>query len=66
MSRAEAYSNVSLNETVIKFELDDKRGGGGNTELVIICDFINPIKDRNDVERYNNDRPKLSMKFYRI
>ena len=56
MTRAEAYSNVSLNETVIKFELDDKRGGGGNTELVIICDFINPIKDRHDVDQYNNDR----------
>ena len=54
MSRAEAYSNVSLNETVIKFELDDKRGGGGNTELVIICDFINPIYDW-----YNNDRSQI-------
>ena len=59
MTRAEAYSNVSLNETVIKFELDDKRGGGGNTELVIICDFINPIKDSNDVDRYNNDRSQI-------
>ena len=63
MSRAEAYTNVSLNETVIKFELDDKRGGGGNTELVIICDFINPIKYREVVahvdQYYNNDRSQI-------
>ena len=56
MARAEAYSNISLNETVIKFELDDKRGGGGNNELIIISDIINPIQTKNNDNEYNNDR----------
>ena len=42
MSKAEAYSNISLNETVVKFELDYNYKGSSNGELIIIADLINP------------------------
>ena len=53
MSKAEAYSNISLNETVVKFELDYK--GSSNGELIIIADLINPF----DKYYYHDDRIQI-------
>ena len=53
MSKAEAYSNISLNETVVKFELDYK--GSSNGELIIIADLINPF----DNYHYHDDRIQI-------
>ena len=53
MSKAEAYSNISLNETVVKFELDYK--GSSNGELIIIADLINPFYEYY----YHDDRIQI-------
>ena len=52
MNKAEAYSNISLNETVVKFEIDYK--GSTNSELIIIADIINPFTYGNYL--YNTHR----------
>ena len=55
MSKAEAYSNISLNETVVKFELDYK--GSSNGELIIIADLINPFDKY--YYHYHDDRIQI-------
>ena len=54
MSKAEAYSNISLNETVVKFELDYNYKGSSNGELIIIADLINPSH-----KYYHDDRIQI-------
>ena len=42
MSNANAYINIGLNETIVKFEIDNNQISFTNGELIIVLDIITP------------------------
>ena len=65
MSKAEAYINRSINETIIKL---NQIRGSSNSELIIVLDIINPKKNYSNLRThiFNNLIPNLNFDIPKI